>query len=366
MIINVSAISFFNFSPVILGALVSEAQFTNFQISWLASLFMLGLAMVNISALFWQHKLSRDTAIKLGAAIATISFLVASTSRDFTTLAALVFCAGIGCGACFGLSIATLGEDPAPESKFGYMQALQTFTAASGIFFLPKAIAFNFGVAQIGFLISAFLLALSFFLAPSLKKPVSPAPHAQTMPAIRTSWVFRIAILILVLNVTAESAVWAFLERIADHKGIGLSQSANIIALSFFAAGAGSIAGGILGTRFGRLGPFLLAVGASLFSIFIFSTGQSIGAYFFGVMLFAGAWNFGACYRMGLAIAADTTGNHTTLIPAAQTIGAATGPALAGLVIWGNNFSGLYLMAGSIWIATVILFLFANGRLNKS
>ena len=47
MVTNVAAISFFNFSPLILGALIDERSFTYQQVGWLAGIFMLGLASVN-------------------------------------------------------------------------------------------------------------------------------------------------------------------------------------------------------------------------------------------------------------------------------------------------------------------------------
>ena len=364
MVTNVAAISFLNFSPLILGALIDERSFTYQQVGWLAGIFMLGLASVNTIWGIAQPRLPRHIVARSGAALASLCFFLAIPVNNFSIFAIILAGAGIGCGLCFGLTITSLGEDAMPESKFGFMQALQTLTAALGLFILPWSAGLPVGIAGSSLLLCATLMLVALASAGALTsntyglesvgmKALAPTP----------AWPFWVACAILLLNVAAEVSVWSFLERIALARDIDTQMAAQILAASFFAAGLGSLAGGFIGTKYGRTTPFLIAVGTSILAVFMFWQASGLVNYIIAVMFFAGAWNFGACYRMGLAIAADETGGRAPLIPAAQTIGAALGPAVAGSLIINNDFSGLYLMAIGLWIATVIPFYMVHHRL---
>jgi len=363
MVVNVAAISFFNLSPVILGALVDERGFSYQQIGWLAGLFMLGLAGVNTVWGLVQPRVSRHKMSRIGSLLAIICFAGGAHVTDFLPFALLLTGAGIGCGLCFGLAITCLGEDAFPESKFGYMQALQTLTAALGLFMLPLSATTPLGISGNGMLLCTVLMLAAFFSSSSLRASSQPFDEIQHATP-KSNWLFWVACIILLLNVAAEASVWSFIERIGVSNEIANPTVAQILAASFFAAGFGSIAGGVLGIRYGRLLPFLSAVSLSILAVIIFWWSSSLVGYVIAVMLFSAAWNFGACYRMGLAIAADETGHRAPLIPAAQTLGAAIGPAIGGSLIFDGRFSGLYSMAIILWIITVILFYSVNKRLN--
>jgi predicted MFS family arabinose efflux permease len=66
---------------------------------------------------------------------------------------------------------------------------------------------------------------------------------------------------------------------------------------------------------------------------------------------------------MALAAKADVTGRFSTFIPAMQTLGAAVGPALGGMLVVGGSFTYVYLMSTVAWIVTVGLFFAARSRL---
>ena len=366
MVTNVAAISFFNFSPLILGALIDERSFTYQQVGWLAGIFMLGLASVNTIWGIAQPRLPRHIVARSGAALASLCFVLAIPVHNFSIFAIVLAGAGIGCGLCFGLTITSLGEDAMPESKFGFMQALQTLTAALGLFILPWSTGLPIGIAGSGLLLCAALMTAALASAGALTSNSSSLEPVNTKALTpRPTWPFWVACAILLLNVAAEASVWSFLERIALARYITTQMASQILAASFFAAGLGSLAGGFVGTKYGRTAPFLLAVGASILAVFMFWQASGLINYIIAVMLFAGAWNFGACYRMGLAIAADETGARAPLIPAAQTIGAAIGPALGGSLIINDNFSDLYLMAIGLWLVTIALFYMVHARLKS-
>jgi len=245
----------------------------------------------------------------------------------------------------------------------------QTFLSALLIFNLPR-IDIGLDIFQLGQWIVAALMLVAIALVIIL-----PSAGAKTgrLPisgdTFRSGWpraALVMALLMLFLNVVAEGAVWAFLERIAVTSQLDTKFAATVIALSFFAAGAGSIAAVIMGTRFGSGKPFVVAVAMSISSVLVLWMAETATGYVVGVLLFAAAWNLGSPYRMALAAKADVSGRFSTFIPAFQTLGAAVGPALGGILIVGGSFAYVYLMSTVAWIATVFLFFAARARLSKT
>jgi predicted MFS family arabinose efflux permease len=135
------------------------------------------------------------------------------------------------------------------------------------------------------------------------------------------------------------------------------------MAFSFFASGAGSMAAATIGRRFGSARPFVIAVILSIASVWVMWIGGAKSVFFIGVMLFALAWNLGSPYRMALATRADASGRYSTFVPAMQTLGAALGPAVAGVLIVNGSFAPVFVMSTVAWLLTLVLFFAAARRL---
>jgi predicted MFS family arabinose efflux permease len=134
---------------------------------------------------------------------------------------------------------------------------------------------------------------------------------------------------------------------------------------SFFASGVGSVLAAIVATRLGIKPPFVAAVCLSIASVWILWIADTQSLFFAGIMVFALAWNLGSPYRMALATRADTTGRFSTFVPAMQTLGAALGPAVAGLLVVDDSFFYVYVMSTVAWLLTVVLFFGASLRLRR-
>ena len=274
--------------------------------------------------------------------------------------------AGAATGVSYGVSIACLGDTREPERNFALAYAAQTFLSAGLIFMLPR-IAISYDLFVVGQGITAALMAGSIALILILPRRgtktgvVTKERNADLSSAPQT--VLIMALLVLMLNVMAEGAIWAFMERIAVSSGLTTSFAATAMAFSFFASGVGSIAAATMGRRFGSIRPFVVAVTLSISSVWVLWAGGTETIFFAGVMLFALAWNLGSPYRMALATRADSSGRYSTLVPAMQTLGAAIGPAVAGMLIVNGSFTPVYIMSTTAWLLTLVLFIAANKRL---
>lgn len=366
--LNVICITYYNIMPLIIGGAAESRGLLEDQLGFAAAAFMGGLALVNFAGMAWLRRYDWRKLVLTGNALAALAFALPILHFSASGWILCNLLAGIATGMSYGVSIACLGDTREPERNFALAYAAQTFLSAGLIFMLPH-LATRYDLFVVGQGITAALMTagialILIFPGRGTKSGVAVKKSTSGGPVIPQA-VLVMALLVLMLNVMAEGAIWAFLERIAVSGGLTTSFAATAMAFSFFASGIGSIAAALMGRRFGSTGPFLVAVVLSISSVWVLWASSTESIFFAGVMLFALAWNLGSPYRMALATRADSSGRYSTFVPAMQTLGAALGPAIAGLLIVNGSFTPVYIMSTTAWILTVVLFIAAS-RLMRS
>lgn len=366
--INVICITYYNIMPLVLGGAAESRGLLENQLGFAAAAFMGGLALINFAGFAWLRRFDWRVLVLTGNALATLAFIA---PVFYFSAGAWILCnllAGAATGVSYGVSIACLGDTREPERNFALAYAAQTFLSA-GLIFMLSRLAITHDLFVVGQCIAALLMAASCTLililpGRGLKTGVVAHEPGAAVPSMAHG-VLVMALLVLMLNVMAEGAIWAFMERIAVSGGLTTSFAATAMAFSFFASGIGSIAAAIMGRRFGSTRPFVVAVTLSITSVWVLWAGGTETIFFTGVMLFALAWNLGSPYRMALATRADSSGRFSTFVPAMQTLGAALGPAVAGLLVVNGSFTPVYIMSTTAWLLTLVLFIAANRRLRN-
>lgn len=364
--INVICITYYNIMPLVLGGAAESHGLLENHLGFAAAAFMGGLALINFAGFAWLRRYDWRMLVVGGNVVATFAFILPVFYFSATAWILCNLLAGAATGISYGVSIACLGDTREPERNFALAYAAQTFLSAGLIFMLPR-IAIHYDLFVVGQGIAATLMAGSIALVVILprrgaKTGIVTNNTGTALPGVPQA-VLIMALLVLMLNVMAEGAIWAFIERIAVSGGMTTSFAATAMAFSFFASGVGSIAAAAMGRRFGSVGPFVVAVTLSISSVWVLWAGGTEKLFFAGVMLFALAWNLGSPYRMALATRADSTGRYSTFVPAMQTLGAALGPAIAGLLIMNGSFTPVYIMSTTAWLLTLVLFITANKKM---
>ena len=353
---------------IVLGGAADSYGLTESKLGFAASAFMGGLALVNLGGFVWLRRYNWKTLILAGNLLAAASFIAPVLYFSYGSWLLCNLLAGLATGISYGVSTASLADTREPERNFALAQAGQTFLSAGLIFLLPR-MHIGLNIFELGHSIVAVLMvscvALVVFVPrQGIKTGKSSGVHREhphSLPHIAL-WM---ALLVLLINIMAEGAIWAFLERIGVSGGFDSKFAATVIAISFFTAGAGSIIAAVIGTRFGRGKPFLVAVCCSIVSVWLLWLASSPAVYVAGVLLFAAAWNLGSPYRMALATTADESGRFTTFVPATVGLGASLGPALGGMLVLNGSFTYVYIMSTALWIITIVLFFATLKRLKS-
>ena len=366
--LNVICITYYNIMPLIIGGAADSRGLLEDQLGFAAAAFMGGLALINFAGVAWLRRYDWRKLVLTGNALAAFAFTLPILHFSASGWILCNLLAGVATGMSYGVSIACLGDTREPERNFALAYAAQTFLSAGLIFMLPR-LATTYDLFTVGQGITAALMtagiALILIVPKHGTKSGALAKSAVTGGPGIPQAVLVMALLVLMLNVMAEGAIWAFLERIAVSGGLTTSFAATAMAFSFFASGIGSITAALMGRRFGSTGPFVVAVVLSISSVWVLWASSTESIFFAGVMLFALAWNLGSPYRMALATRADSSGRYSTFVPAMQTLGAALGPATAGLLVVNGSFTPVYIMSTSAWILTLVLFIAASRRMRS-
>lgn len=364
--INVICFTYYNILALVLGGAADSRGLAESELGLIAAAFTAGVAAINFAGFAWLPRYNWKVLVGGGNIVAALAFLVPLWKFSFGIWLSCNLLAGVAAGISYGISIASLGRTREPERNFALAYAGQTVVSATLIFLMPR-IDIGLDMFELGQWMVALLMIVGLFVVRYLPASVARDINEQkARPLANLSHnALVLALVLLLLNVMAEGAVWAFLERIAVNAGLTTKYAATVIAISFLAAGAGSVTAAVIATRFGRTLPFMVAIAVSMSSVWVMYFFQSPGGYFAGVMMFAAAWNLGSPYRMALATSADVSGRFATFVPAMQTLGAALGPAVGGILVVGGSFFYVYVMSTIAWLVTIGLFLAASNRLRR-
>jgi len=115
----------------------------------------------------------------------------------------------------------------------------------------------------------------------------------------------------------------------------------------------------MMGTRFGRMQPLLVAMLVTLAGIAAFFSSGNQLVFFAANLVTAITWSFVVPYLFGMASALDASGRMATMAGFASKLGLASGTAAAGLILrWGDyhtligaSFAALALAAVAALVA---------------
>jgi len=355
----------YNVLFIILGSAADLKGYSEPQIGFLGTAYLIGQMVANLSSVLWVRKLNWKLMIGLATVVSVLS-LYAAAFVDYNGFLILLTITGLACGtaqACVMCCISGL-KDPSKAYSLGL--ALQVIVAGAVIYFLQLHITPNYGYSGLLFTIAGlFALSLFFLLSmPSTDDRTSTAVEGSksSKVAARFSMPSIIALSGIAIYFIGQTGVWGFLERIAvsknmDYEFIGIVLGAVLVLCSL-----GAFLAMKVGSRFGILKPMILGIGLFFISVILWVISDNKWMYALSALIYASAWNFCLPYQLLAVNKTDKDGRYAAMIPAFQSIGGAAGPAMAGILIFDGNFNYVYLMAIFTALASLVIFWMVTKR----
>ncbi len=352
--------------PMIVGVYVDELGYTNRQAGILASVEAGGIGCASVLGLLWVGKLNWRTVTLLGLACSIIANLVATGVDDFATILLCRACASVGAGTAFAVSVACLGERNKPEKAYGIGLAVQTLLMM--IIMASSAMVINWlGIDGLFIMLAvlAALVALPVGWLPRCSGKSAEIEVQKPMPGASRQTLVIVALIATTLHFIGAVGFWAYLERIANAAGHSTEVISTILACALGAGMLGAMFSAWLGDRWGFARPFVFSTIVLIATVLIAVGNVSVSMLALSAVAFGAMWVFATAYQAALVARLDRFGRLVVLVPAAQGTGAFIGPALAAMLVEGNYFLPVNILAVSCLGASLVLFLVATNGLRK-
>ncbi len=355
----------FNAQPVLVGALSFAHGFTEAELGFVMSSGLLAAFCVVVAAFFWVPRVSVRAAVRLGAGAVLAGTAGLGVSPGFVGVVVGFVLIGAGMAAVYAPALTCLGATRDPARSFGIAISAQVLVASATLLAVPALLFPGAGMLPVAALLGAAALpafaAVRYLPARAGGDRRAEATRSRTADP-STSPLAALGLVAMAVYFVGLNGTWVFLERIGADAGIPPASVAAALAGSVFCGALGALAASWLGGRVAITAA--LAVCALLFAAFVGMMISQPGLIGFVValVLFNVAWNFSLPYQMSSIAMADHSGRILVLIPAAQTIGGALGPAISGTMLMGAGIVGVYVQL-AVCIAGAFLIYAAVARL---
>lgn len=268
---------------------------------------------------------------------------------------------GLVGGTAVGVTYSVMARTRSPDRAFGMLLLLQQGLGGLGLMFLPSLVPV-YGT-RILFLVLAALTSLA--LLGMFAIPRDEASTAGERPVYlaldaRTRWTAALTLLALFLFQAGNMSLAAFIIGLGESFSLDRGFIGQALGWATWLGAGGAVLVIMMGTRFGRLQPLLLAMAITLAGIAGFFWSGNHLVFFLANLVTAITWSFVVPYLFGMASALDASGRMASLAGFASKLGLASGTAAAGLVLrWGDyqaligaSFGALALCtAAALWAA---------------
>jgi predicted MFS family arabinose efflux permease len=345
----------FSIMPLFLGGMVTHLLFSEQQVGFIGSAYLIGFTLTSFSAVFWSHRVNWRSAILIAALVAFLCYGIATVIGGFWMILLLVF--GVGCarGAFYATSICTLGDREKAERAFALGSVATMVLAGLGMLALPY-------VMQEWLIYGLFvpLIAVTVMAAIMVRwLPVRAKERAESTQRTQSGKTLQVFLGLLALLIfwIGMCGVWAFLERIGNASGLSPQAIGTVLAVSYVAVILGALVAAWLGDRIGRAIPILVGMALMLAGILVMDRMLTFAMYMSASVLFQTGWIFCYPYMMAVINKSDASGRFVPLIAAAQGLGASVGSGLGGsLLATSEGYSALYRMGILSLLVSLVLF----------
>lgn len=353
----------FNTQPALVGALANSFGFTKIQLGNIMATTLVAIFCLVVSSFYWVHRVASRTTVIAGTLAAVFGALSLGFASNFVGVSLSLALIGAGTAAIYVVCLACLATARDPTRAFGVSITIQVAVASITVYLIPA-----YAIPLYGFKGVAGLLACLFVLAFGML-PFIP-PNQRIDSAIEKDQALGRKVMLLAplglgamfIYFVGLNGTWVFLERIGADMALSAEVIGQSLAISLLFGAIGSLIASIAGRRIGTTAALTLSGVGFLVFILLLGNANSALVYTLALIIFNAAWNFSLPYQMDLISRADANARYIVLIPAAQTMGGAVGPAIAGPILMSGGVTGVYVqLVVCIGVAFLLYALLANG-----
>lgn len=344
---------FFLLMPLYIGVLVDYLGLSDAQAGLLTSLELLGTSAAAMLAIFWIRRLSwRHIAAYSAGALLLGNVLCVFYADDLILLISLRLITGFAAGCLVSLACAGLGDTLRTDRNFAFGVAGQLALSGALFMVLPTMI-FRFGTSAI---FACFAACATIALIGALWLPSSGRRHSAGSLIEKRAWKPIWGLLGGAAFFIANTAVWAFIERIGVASELEAGFIGQVLGIAVFTSILGPLLAARAAQRINRFWIMLIALIGELACLMFLNVGMDAASYVMVVLLYQLCWNLWVPLQMSVVADVDLSGRFAVLIPLFQAAGIAIGPALAASFLVPGDYVAVNIIAAVFAILALLLF----------
>ena len=356
--VEVTAALILNTLPSIVGALTDAGRLDPAMAGYVVAIDL--AAQVAGTLLFMRESRRRlwSTCFSAGLALMVIGNLLSCATLTVGGLIATRVIAGIGAGILRSAYYVLLARARDPARAVAILCVAQILSSAGAFAVFPLLIG---AAGWYGpYLAVSGLGIVMFATAPWWPKQLGGSRGTPMSLAFGST--AAVALVATLVNFAAMEGAWGFMEAIG--KGLGESKAAIGTALTL-AAIPGILAMmlvPVISARISVARALMLGLCLTLVSFYMLTIetrcwpfGMSLGLFYF-------VWNLTIPFQFAAVAASDPSGAAAAAFPAADGLGIAAGPAVAGVVVLQYGTPSLLVVAAGCAAISVAMFVAASRR----
>lgn len=348
-------------APLFIGEAMEGLDLGSDQAGVMFSSYLAGFTLICLTAVLWIRRFDWRLIAMFAYTALAAGLAGAALSASYEFLLAGFFLAGCGAGTLYGLSICMIGDTREPDRFFGVKVFGEQMVGVILVFTLPITVQPIWGFKGLCLATAALAILLgtsTLWVPPSGTKSAAKARELdeETGHHVAATWPVLIGVLGMMLFFGGLTVLWAFVERIADSRGLAGATVGTALSFAALGGGLGGLTAAVMGDRFGRFKPLVFAIvgTAGVYAVYNlqFNALMFIGASFAYVFL----WNISLAYQFGIVSSADISGRYAVLMSSALAMGGSLGAGLGGFMLQDRGFGTLAVVSLGIAFMSLIIF----------
>jgi DHA1 family inner membrane transport protein len=319
-------------APAVVGALITQYGFTPSQGGLMIAVELAGMSVAALPALWWMPRWPWARVIFIALLVMVAGNIACIYATSFTAFATLRGLTGLAGGSVMCICMAVMGKTTKTERNYGWWTVGQLVLGAVGLAILPRVLP-AIGLQGL-FVALACLLGLCLLVAHLAVPTDSATPslnvRANTSVLSAPALFGLVSILCFYIGL---GGLWTYVERIGITAGLQPTLIGDhlTIASLFGIAGCGTAV--LIGARFGRIGPLLLAFALIMAGAIGLLGMPSASRYLLATSCFKYAWTLALPFILACLSVHDRSGRLMAMTNFVIGAGLAVGPAIVAAAL---------------------------------
>lgn len=353
-VLTSAGILYANIVPVITFGVAQSPAFTTDTAGFVFSVNMYGSAVGGFAIMFVVERLRWRPAAAVLLGLLIGADLSSAWLHGATALYAIRFVHGLVGGALIGVGMAVIARTERPERTFAFLLVIQLGLGGVGVALLTPLIP-TLGVAVVWLSLAAFS-AVALILLPLLDDYAATTGDANIDGSTgRAPWLaIALALASLFLYQAGQMSAFAYMIELGNHYQFDAGFTSVAIAVSLWIGCPAALLVAWWSTRSGRLRPVSLGIvltGAAVAVLLV----RNPSAFLLGNVGLNVFFSLTIPYLLGVASEMDNSGRMAAVAGFVNSLGLASGPAMAAIVLGDGHFERSVVFAVALLVASAAL-----------